>query len=96
MLAVALFILFWIFVAAIVIASAPWRRWSTRVTILSIQVLTSIALPPALSSSSTGWQVWAVVLGPGAAIALVRLFRALNGWYLEPARSTGSSPIAKQ
>jgi hypothetical protein len=73
-------------VAAIVVASLPWWTRRIRIGVLTVQVIVSIALPLFFSTFFITWQIWTVVLAPGAVIALIRLLRALAGLPVEPRR----------
>jgi hypothetical protein len=69
-----------VFILSIVVAAFPWRSRRNRVAVLSTHLAGSIALPMMLAP----WQVWAIAVSPGTLIAVIKLFRTLNGWYVEP------------
>ena len=69
---------------AVVIASLPWWTQRVRVWVLGVQLAASAVLPFVVQNIFTPWQIWAVVLAPGALIALIRLVLALRSMWAEP------------
>ena len=86
MVGLALVLLASVLVVSIVVASLPWWTRRIRIGVLTVQVITSVAVPIFFATIYVTWQIWAVVLAPGAVIALIRLLRALSGLPVEPQR----------
>jgi hypothetical protein len=77
MVGLALAFLASVLVASIVMASLPWWSRRIRIGVLTAQVIISVAVPVFFATMYVTWQIWAVVLAPGAVIALIRLLACL-------------------
>jgi len=70
--------------ASVAIASLPWWTERIRAWVLGMQLAASAVLPFVVHNIFTPWQIWAIVLAPGALIALIRLVLTLRSMWAEP------------
>jgi hypothetical protein len=84
MVALSLVFLAAVMAVAVVIALLPWWTERIKVWVLGAQLAASAVLPFVVYNIFTPWQIWAVVLAPGALIALVRLVLTLRSMWAEP------------
>lgn len=65
-------------IVSILIASLPWFTPNIRMGVLTTQLIASAVLPFVFAGFYITWQIWAIVLAPGALIALCRLVIAIR------------------